>query len=254
MGQSVSNQLETFKDDVVKEAHNIKEIIDISHEEFLEKIKEVNSICLNSVECQEKKMHFFIKKGSDSTFLWKQTVRINCIRVNNAGGLNVVFGDATYDEETLEKILAAGGQEVEEYKLLTLGQFLLAHKMILYHYSCMQDPAKCSPGTASSQLEQGKTLSTSMILDKVTSEPLSDTDECIICMERKPEVTLPCAHAYCLFCIEQWNVSNKTCPMCRETVENTDDSWVTPEIPESSEMHEEMQKALTVLTHNMPEK
>lgn len=44
MGQSVSNQLETFKDDVVKEAHSIKEIIDISHEEFLEKIKEVNSM------------------------------------------------------------------------------------------------------------------------------------------------------------------------------------------------------------------
>lgn len=32
----------------------------------------------------------------------------------------------------------------------------------------------------------------------------TDTEECIICMERKPEVTLPCAHAYCLFCIEQW--------------------------------------------------
>lgn len=42
--------------------------------------------------------------------------------------------------------------------------------------------------------------------------------------------------------------------MCRETVENTDESWVTPEIPESSEMNAEIQKALTVLTLQLPEK
>lgn len=42
MGQSVSNQLENLKDDFMKEAHNIKEVIDITHEDFLEKVKEVN--------------------------------------------------------------------------------------------------------------------------------------------------------------------------------------------------------------------
>lgn len=28
--------------------------------------------------------------------------------------------------------------------------------------------------------------------------------ECSICLERKPDVMLPCAHAYCMPCIEQW--------------------------------------------------
>lgn len=28
--------------------------------------------------------------------------------------------------------------------------------------------------------------------------------ECCICLERKPDVMLPCAHAYCMPCIEQW--------------------------------------------------
>ena len=37
---------------------------------------------------------------------------------------------------------------------------------------------------------------------------------------------LPCAHSYCLPCIEQWNVNHKTCPVCRETVQSTDDGWV----------------------------
>jgi hypothetical protein len=37
-------------------------------------------------------------------------------------------------------------------------------------------------------------------------------DECCICLERKPDVILPCTHSYCLPCIEQWNVDHKTCP------------------------------------------
>lgn len=28
--------------------------------------------------------------------------------------------------------------------------------------------------------------------------------ECCICLERKPEVLLPCAHSYCTQCIEEW--------------------------------------------------
>lgn len=49
------------------------------------------------------------------------------------------------------------------------------------------------------------------------------------------------------------NVSNKTCPVCRETLENTDDSWVIPEIPESSEVNAELQRALQVLTSRDPQ-
>ena len=47
-----------------------------------------------------------------------------------------------------------------------------------------------------------------------------------MCLERRPDVILPCAHSYCLPCIEQWNVNHKTCPVCRETVQSTDDGWV----------------------------
>ena len=48
-------------------------------------------------------------------------------------------------------------------------------------------------------------------------------------------------------------MSNKTCPVCRETLENTDDSWVIPEIPESSEVNAELQRALQVLTSRDPQ-
>ena len=50
--------------------------------------------------------------------------------------------------------------------------------------------------------------------------------------ERKPDTILPCTHSYCTPCIEQWNVDHKTCPVCRETVNDaTDEGWVVSEGP-----------------------
>ena len=74
-------------------------------------------------------------------------------------------------------------------------------------------------------------------------------DECCICLERKPDVILPCAHSYCLPCIEQWNVDHKTCPVCRDIVTNTDDSWVISDVPDSLEIVTEIQKSLMELAH-----
>lgn len=33
--------------------------------------------------------------------------------------------------------------------------------------------------------------------------------ECCICLERQPEILLPCAHSYCTQCIEEWYVLNQ---------------------------------------------
>ena len=68
-----------------------------------------------------------------------------------------------------------------------------------------------------------------------------------MCLERKPDVILPCAHSYCLPCIEQWNVNHKTCPVCRETVQSTDDGWVISDGPDSLDIATEIQKSLMEL-------
>ncbi|GIY96424.1 RING finger protein 141 [Caerostris extrusa] len=233
MGQTLSNHLEELKDDFVKEAHILKEVIDITHEEFEEKVRIANKICRKVKACEGRHLKFFVKKGSDATFFWKQTVRIVCMRVNITDDSAALFCDESIDEESLNNVLATTDQEIEVHKLLGLRQFLLAFNMITYHFNCMQ-------------ADEHK------IMNEAEAE--TESEECIICMERKPEITLPCAHAYCLFCIEQWNVSNRTCPVCRAAMENTDDSWVTPEIPNRSEVNAEIQKALTVLTLKLPEK
>lgn len=86
-------------------------------------------------------------------------------------------------------------------------------------------------------------------------------DECSICLDRQTEVILPCTHSFCTPCIEQWyvcnhilqihqyfdsfryfcrNVNNKTCPICCESLESTDDTWVMSNIPEVEEINEEI--------------
>jgi len=38
---------------------------------------------------------------------------------------------------------------------------------------------------------------------------------CQICFERQIETLLPCFHAYCARCIDDWRAKDDTCPMCR---------------------------------------
>ena len=58
------------------------------------------------------------------------------------------------------------------------------------------------------------------------------------------DTILPCAHSYCLVCIEQWNVDHKTCPVCREALTSTNDGWVISDGPDALEIATDIQKAL----------
>jgi RNA polymerase subunit RPABC4/transcription elongation factor Spt4 len=62
------------------------------------------------------------------------------------------------------------------------------------------------------------------------------------------DTILPCAHAYCMPCIAQWNVDHKTCPVCRETLSSTDEGWVISDGPDALEIATDIQKSLMSLT------
>lgn len=87
------------------------------------------------------------------------------------------------------------------------------------------------------------------LLDQLSDADPNSLDECCICLERKPDVILPCTHSYCMACIEQWNVDHKTCPVCRETLASTDDGWVISDGPDSLDVAIEIQKSLMDLAH-----
>lgn len=75
-------------------------------------------------------------------------------------------------------------------------------------------------------------------------------NECCICLDRKPEILLPCTHTYCCPCIEQWNVTKNTCPICQEKFDSTSESWVLTEIPDIQDVNEEIFSELQNLSKN----
>lgn len=139
-----------------------------------------------------KQLVFAVKKGTDSTILWKGTVKIGCVKINPATS------------------------SVDSYRLISLAEFLQVFKTLQGHMKCIeagQKMKKSPSGGASSSQEwddsKDSNLTASLLLkhvDKISSGTgvLEPTSECCICLERKPEVILPCAHSYCLPCIEQW--------------------------------------------------
>ena len=94
------------------------------------------------------------------------------------------------------------------------------------------------------EIDGAKQLDPSKVLEELGGVDPNSLDECCICLERKPDVILPCTHSYCLPCIEQWNVDHKTCPVCRETLASTDDGWVISDGPDSLDIATEIQKSL----------
>ncbi|GAB6018415.1 hypothetical protein CHUAL_000130 [Chamberlinius hualienensis] len=254
MGQTSSGDKVTPEwAEVQRQAFNLKELALLTYESFTETLQQLNQISKTVADRNGKKLNFTVKSGTDTTVLWKATVKIGCIRIDKMTG------------------------KVASCRLLNLKQYMQVYRMIMSqvaiensltdgsssHSGCQQvqedsvddeeDEKQCSAAcrVLKPNLKQiaNSPLTTSMILEKVSTEAGQTTplEECCICMERKPELILPCAHSYCVPCIEQWNVSSKTCPVCRETLESTDDSWVISEAPDSVEVAKELQKLLNGL-------
>ena len=116
-----------------------------------------------------------------------------------------------------------------------------------------QNPTSSGPSKSASSsktpINYCGSLDPKELIERVTSKEIdpNSLDECCICLERKPDVILPCTHSYCLSCIEQWNVDHKTCPVCRETLDSTDDGWVISEGPDALDITTDIQKNLMSL-------
>ncbi|MCP9266294.1 hypothetical protein DINM_021823 [Dirofilaria immitis] len=74
--------------------------------------------------------------------------------------------------------------------------------------------------------------------ERVLNARALSTSECIICMERRPDIVLPCVHTFCSMCIEQWKAMEKDwCPLCHNPLQlDGSDTWVIPDVIESGEL------------------
>ncbi|KAL1378998.1 hypothetical protein pipiens_015219 [Culex pipiens pipiens] len=270
MGQQVSSlpqkilpcdTVDSLQFEIKKQAQIFSEIGSLSYEDFQKCLADLNSLSRKCLDPSGKQLVFAVKRGTDSSVLWKGTVRIACVKI---------------DPST---------KKIECYKLLNLKQFLQVfrtfqtnlHAMVTVETqrirSATNSPThsptwalvprpKASPPppplppnpTASILMEHvnniasGGSVGGSTSFSDLSGAAEPDCNECCICLERKPEVSLPCAHSYCTPCIEQWNIHQKKCPICDEELASTDDTWVLSEMPEAEEISEEICATLMKLS------
>ncbi|XP_046665120.1 RING finger protein 141-like [Homalodisca vitripennis] len=225
MGQSLSSDLDSvdnLPDELFRQARHLSEVATLTYEEFQEYLKQLNELSQKCMDSEGKQLVFAVKEGSDASVLWKGTIRIACVKIDPAT------------------------KNVETYRLLNLNQFLKVYKSMSSQCAAAQEGSTADPST--SDIKQ---LTTSVLLRHVSGQTSDSAAECCICLERRPDMLLPCAHAYCRPCIEQWSVNHKTCPICREEA-NNDEAWVMSEAPNSLEMSEEICSTLMELVERQP--
>ncbi|ENN82344.1 hypothetical protein YQE_01280, partial [Dendroctonus ponderosae] len=151
-------------------------------------------------------MVFAVNKGTDFTIFWKATIQIACVRIDSETG------------------------KIPTFRLLSLRQFLKVFRT--FKSQLLAARQSCS--------HMEMRLSTIM---EGTISPDSSND-CVICFERKQEVTLPCVHSFCSKCIKEWNEVHDTCPICRERLENPNDPGLYPKSPKLSKSAAKSRKVL----------
>jgi len=217
--------------DIRKQAMDAKRIASLSWPEFVACVNLLNERCKRMVDDQGKHLIFAVRKGSTETYLWKATVQICCMKFN-----------------TITK-------KPESYKCMNLPKFLRIYSSLIGLINELPDTSldaasgDTSASTSSDSCPEsayafarGINFNTSILLEKVDAldslavgRQGSVATECIVCMERQPDVVLPCSHAYCLPCIEQWNMNNHDCPTCRADIRSTDEAWVISDYPDKRE-------------------
>ena len=207
---SVKNKLVSgWQSELIRQTRSVQRLAAITHGELLTHIKVLNEISRRYLDDNGKRLIFAVKKGTDDSILWKATVRICCSKVD------------------------AESKAVDSLRTVSLNEFLT----VFHRLKNQADADVANWAEFQHSFAEKKILTSS-----------SPEVECIICLERKPELILPCAHSYCTPCIEQWNVNHKTCPVCREKLDTTDEGWVVPDQPDGDQIATEIQKTLLSLT------
>jgi len=230
VGSAISTSIGRIQGELSRQSRSYKELAGLSYEEFIDNVQQLNDISKQFLDSNGKRLVFAVQKGTDATALWKGTVRVACVKV---------------DSDT---------KEVDSLRLLNLKQFLAVHRSIQIQAAAVT-PGESSTTTpplspASQGADAGKrshplslpAFSHSMILEEALEG--TSLEECCVCLERKPDTILPCAHSYCTQCIQQWNVNHKTCPVCRERLDSTEEGWVISDGPDDLDITTEIQKSL----------
>ncbi|KFB36805.1 AGAP000736-PA-like protein [Anopheles sinensis] len=268
--------------EIKKQVHIFSEINNLAYEDFQKCLADLNRLSRKCLDPNGKQLVFAVKKGTDNSILWKRTVRIACVKIDPETRKIDCFKLLTLQQflqvfRTFQTNLHAM-VTVESARIQSptaspsKGGKPVASSDGESSASPLEKPdptVRPSPSSSSASSDSSHTkfvfpesTTASMLMAQVDAITTGDSEtareqegdcstdqnECCICLERKPEVSLPCAHSYCMPCIEQWNIHQKTCPICDEALASTDDTWVLSEMPEANEVSEEICATLLKLS------
>ncbi len=70
---------------------------------------------------------------------------------------------------------------------------------------------------------------------------------CCICMESRSNLILSCTHSFCEMCIKEWQITSKSCPVCRCHA-GDNDGFILADRPDYYLLQDEMSKSLFQIT------
>lgn len=234
MGQSTSvckdfipDTIDNVQFQIKKHGKIFSDINNITYEDFQNNLQEINNLSRSAIDKEGNQLVFAINKGSDQfQWLWKATVKIAAVSINPQS------------------------RKINNVKIINLKQFLHIFNTMATNIEAIQDieerqRSACSsplyPTAILNNIEGGNDGKFSFDKDELF-------EDCIICLDRKPEVILPCSHQYCLVCLTQWHQSKKTCPICDQSLTSTQETWTQLDFPDADEINEEIVNQLQKIT------
>ncbi|XP_033752080.1 RING finger protein 141-like [Pecten maximus] len=202
----------------------ITKIAKLSYDDLIQSVKDINELTTTFTDHKGKQLLFSVEAGTDTSIFWKHTIRICCQKVNTR--LNLI----------------------ESSRILKLRQYIEVYSEITDQVSSMS--LNSDQTSMPSPLGASSDITASIIFDETAREGDTEDTECCICMENKSEIILACNHKFCESCIDQWNDSSRTCPICRAKVRSRDDTWVLTEKPSPNEFQSEVKDYLLGIVDN----
>lgn len=211
MGQKYTKTFRLVQENAV----TLKDLTWLTYDGFMKAIEELNIILddLTSSEGNDFQLLFTVS-STDNSYLWKAFVRIACCKIKKSTNT------------------------IETEKMLDLPRFCKVYRNLTKRYRRRNSTEEGTHDDYATKVDfdVNQDLTISLILSSVDAVKAEPVEECCICMERKSDVSLACAHSYCKECIHQWCGEHDSCPICRNKVSSHEEFWEMSEIPTESEM------------------
>ena len=149
---SVSQGLSQLQGEVLRQTRSLQQVNHLTYEVFLSTITELNDISGHFLDSNGKQLVFAVKKGTDSSFLWKATVRIACVKLD------------------------AESKNIDSYRCLNLKQYMRVYNSLKAQSAAIKDGFKEKDQKSGGEVEDGASREFEIVDAKALLDELSDAD------------------------------------------------------------------------------